>query len=118
MASITYSDTHTYKHTDTYTRMHIHTNTHTYTQIHTHTHKYTHTDITNTHIHTQIYAHTTQYDNFKSQNICEIKTSAINMIWRTEGEQVIISSHTILIIALTYNIIITAICPVRNLLVY
>ena len=31
-----------------------------------------------------------KYINFKSQNICEIKTSAINMIWRTEGEQVII----------------------------
>ena len=30
------------------------------------------------------------YINFKSLNICEIKTSAINMIWRTEGEQVII----------------------------
>ena len=30
------------------------------------------------------------YINFKSQNFCEIKTSAINMIWRSEGEQLII----------------------------
>ena len=30
----------------------------------------------------------TMYINFKSQNICEIKTSAINMIlWGTEGEK-------------------------------
>ena len=40
------------------------------------------------------------YINFKSQNICEIKTSTINMIWRTEGEQFIISSHSIPIMAL------------------
>ena len=51
--------------------------------------------------------------NFKSQNICEIKTSAINMIWRTEGEQVITYSHSILIIALTYNSKITAIIQVQ-----
>ena len=30
------------------------------------------------------------YINFKSQNINEIKTSAINIIWRTEGEQIMI----------------------------
>ena len=42
--------------------------------------------------------------NFKSQNICEIKTSAINMIWRTEEQAIIIIySHSILIMALTYN---------------
>ena len=45
--------------------------------------------------------HHIMYINFKSQNICEIKTSAIKMIWRTEGEQ--LSSHSILIMALTYN---------------
>ena len=33
---------------------------------------------------------------FKSQNICEIKTSAKHdMTWRMEGEQIIISSHSI-----------------------
>ena len=36
----------------------------------------------------------TMYINFKSQNIFEIKISTINKIWRTEGEQVIISSHS------------------------
>ena len=37
---------------------------------------------------------------------CADKTSTINMIRRTEGEQVIISSHSVLIMALTYNAII------------
>ena len=53
------------------------------------------------------------YINFKSQNI---KTSAINMIWRTEGEQ--LSSHSILIMALTYKLYqITAISQVQFMLI-
>ena len=40
------------------------------------------------------------------------------MIWITEGEQVIISSHSILIMALTYNSKVTAIGQVQFMFVF